>query len=283
MRAHLLLYLITAVFTVSAAASYANESPKPLKWAVNFGPNLPPSAYNPYSLIILESDNHPDIAKLLESGKTVLAYLSIGEIASSRPYFSKLQAQGLLLQENQNWPGSYMVDLRNKEWTKKIITDLIPSLLFQHFNGVFLDTADNAEYLESKDPKANQGMQEAAVRLIKAIRLNYPDMIIVMNRGFALLPKVADSINMVVAESILSDHSVNSGTKKLVPEKEYQESVFQLQNAKKINPNLKVLTLDYWDPEDKEGIKKIYVTQRKNGFQPYVSTADLEKVIPEPE
>jgi hypothetical protein len=59
--------------------------------------------------------------------------------------------------------------------------------------------------------------------------------------------------------------------------------VGKLNEAKRLNPNLKVFTLDYWDPADVDGVRALYREQRARGFAPYVSTPRLDRVIAEPE
>lgn len=255
---------------------------KPIKWTIYFHENLPEKVYDPYSLVILEPDQRPNVSMLLESGKTVLGYLSLGEISKDRPYYEAAQKQGILLQKNQNWPDSRMVDVRNPLWTERVIDELVPKILFQHFSGLFLDTLDNPPYLESKDPAAFKGMKESAVALIKTLRLHFPTIYIMMNRGLELLPEVAKDINAVLAENILTEHDFKTNKQVMVPEKTYLELVKRLHEAKQLNPQLEIFSLDYWNPEDKAGIKKIYDTQRKQGFHPYVATIYLDKIIPEP-
>ena len=55
-----------------------------------------------------------------------------------------------------------------------------------------------------------------------------------------------------------------------------------LQSAKARRPELRVMTLDYWDPEDPEGIRRIYRVQRANGFEPYVASIELDRIVTEP-
>jgi hypothetical protein len=43
-----------------------------------------------------------------------------------------------------------------------------------------------------------------------------------------------------------------------------------------------VFTLDYWNPEDAAGIRRIYRTERANGFHPYVATIKLDRIVREP-
>lgn len=270
-------------FVVSLAFCLQIEAASPAKkWVVYFHENLPNEVYAPYSLIILEGDQYPDISPLLESKKTVLGYLGVGEVSYDRYYFTAVKKEGLLLETNKNWPDSRMVDLRNKLWTKRIIEELIPCLLFQHFSGIFLDTVDNAIYLEEKDPIKYRGMKQAAIELIKTIRLHYPHIVLMMNRGLAILPHVAKDIDMVLAENILAEYDFKTHTSHLVPEKQYLEEVKKLKEAKEINPRLEIYTLDYWDTKDKEGMKKIYDIQMKQGFYPYVTSIELDQITPSP-
>ena len=213
---------------------------------------------------------------------TTLGYLNLGEVEKSRDYYQILKDKGLLLGENKEWKEAFFIDIRNPYWSKFVVEQLIPRLLFQRFDGLFLDTIDNAEYLESLDPEKYKGMKQAAIHLIKAIRLNYPQIPIMLNRGYAILPEVAPLIEYVLAESLYTHYNFETKKHSLAPKEIYDEQVRFLQKIQQKNPKLLVFTLDYWNENDASGISKIYEAERKNGFIPYVSTIDLNKVIPEP-
>ncbi len=251
-------------------------------WAVYYHNSLPPEAFDSYSLVVLDSDAHPDISPLLESGKTVLGYISLGEVAEYRSWYKEVENKGLLLRENQFWPGSYLIDLRDQRWTKKVIEELIPNILKQGFSGIFIDTMDNASELERIDPVKYRGMTSSAADLIKAIRLNYPEIKIMLNRGYDLLPLVGDVIDITLGESVYSTYNHGTKSYELVNKKLYKQQVKILHNAARKFPSLQIYTLDYCDPKDEERIKTIYSTQRSNGFTPFVSTIALDKLIKEP-
>lgn len=252
------------------------------RWLAFYGKDASMETLSQYNPIVLDSDNHPLIMALVHKGKTALGYISSGEAEKERGYFSQVDKHGLLLEENKNWPGSYFIDLRNPLWAQLLVEELVPGVLMQRFNGVFLDTLDNAEFLEKQDPKKYAGMVQAAENLVRAIRQNFPQIQIMMNRGFALLLAVAPFIDMVLGESIYTQYDFRTQTYRLADPEVYLELSEKLKKAKELNPKLVILTLDYWDPGDKEGIKKIYAVQRKNGFVPYVATVDLQKIIEEP-
>jgi uncharacterized protein (TIGR01370 family) len=262
------------------SSGYADEQPK--KWAVYYGDNLPAENFLGYNLVVLEPDQRPPISLLLEQGKTVLGYISLGEISKDRSYFKSVQEEGILFQKNPNWPDAQYVDMRSNKWTSRVVDDLIPAILYQHFSGIFIDTIDNAEALERKDPVKYRKMKEGAIKLIKTIRLHFPDMKIMLNRGFELLPYVAKDINSVLAESIFSVHNFKTGEEDLVKPEIYASIAKELKEAQQLNPSLEIYTLDYWNTDDPQGIKKIYEAQRAQGFIPYVATLQLNEIIPEP-
>jgi uncharacterized protein (TIGR01370 family) len=254
----------------------------PIPWAVYYAAELPPTAFFGYDLVIFESDRHPPIEPLVDRRKRVLGYLSLGEVNETRPYFAEVKAEGLLLAENPNWPGSHFVDVRNPRWTRRVVEDLVPAILRGGFHGVFLDTLDNPPHLERTDAKAYAGMTDAAGRLVKTLRRHFPRMSIVLNRGYDIIPAVERDIDLVLGESVYADYDFAGKRYQRVEEALYREQVGILQAAARRQPNLRVLTLDYWDPADPAGIAEIYRVQIANGFSPYVATVELDRLVPRP-
>lgn len=271
--------LLSVIFTFCSSISYAQP---PIKWTVYYGDKEPIENFLPYQLVVFEGESHPPLFPFIESDVITLGYLNLGEVEKTRDYFEALKAKGLLLGENKNWKDSFYIDIRDKYWSKLVVEELIPRLLFQHFNGLFLDTIDNATYLESLDPQKYKGMKQAAINLIKSIRLNYPNIPIMLNRGYEILPEVAGLVDYELAESLYTHYDFATKKHVLAPKNIYDEQVKFLQDIKKKQPNLLIFTLDYWDENDPKGISKIYAAERGNGFIPYVSTLELNKVVLEP-
>ena len=251
-------------------------------WLVYYADKAPLATFDAYQLLVLDSHYHPPLRPLADRGKTLLGYLSLGELAQHRPYFPAVKAEGLLLVENSNWPGSFFVDVRDRRWTERVIVELIPALLRKGFDGVFIDTLDNPPHLEREDPTRYRGMTAAAVRLVRTIRLHYPHIKIMLNRAYELLPEVAGDIDMVLGESVYADYDFEARRYQRVDEALYQSQVAMLQDAQQRNPALRVFTLDYWDPNDTQGLREIYRRQRAQGFSPYVATIALDEIIAEP-
>src|SRR6185436_10672026 len=213
-------------------------------WAVYYAAELPPTAFYGYDLVVFEPDHHPPIEPLVDRGKRVLGYLSLGEVNETRPYFAEVKAEGILLGENENWKGSYFIDVRDPRWTRRAVDELVPASLRRGVQGIFIETLDNPGHLERLDAKAHAGMVEAAARLVRTLRRNFPRMPIVLNRGYEVLPSVERDIDMVLGESVYADYDATAKRYARVDDQTYRQQVELLQGAMRRQPKLKILTLD---------------------------------------
>jgi polysaccharide biosynthesis protein PelA len=285
MRSIFTIILTMLLATSAAAAPEAGKDGEKEneRFVVYYADKAPLKDFKPYKLAVLDSDHHPDLQPLKEEGKILLGYITLGEVNKNSPSFIALKSHNLILQENPNWKDSFYVDVRDPLWAKMVLEDLVPAVLRQGFDGVFLDTLDDAIELERSNPGKYAGMTEAAAHLIEGIRLNYPTAKIMMNRAYGLLPKVDHVITMELGESVYASYNSGKKTYTKVDDAVYRDQVVALQTAQHDNPDLKIFTLDYADPSDQKEIRDIYRTERANGFIPYVSTNGLDRLVDEPE
>lgn len=269
---------LRAASSGQASAVLAPATP----WAVYYADAAPLAAFQPYRLLVLDSRTHPPLQPLADRGKTLLGYLSVGEVETHRPWFDRVKGWGILDQENPNWPGSFYVDVRDRRWVKLVVEDLIPAILREGFHGVFLDTLDNPPHLERTDPKRWRGMTDAAAALVRAIRRNWPDIGLMQNRGYEILPQTAPLLSHALGESVYAGWDFAAKRPHRQSAEDYRFQVDALKAAGALNPQLGLHTLDYWTPSDAAGVRAIYDLQRANGFSPYVATVELDRLIPEP-
>ncbi len=251
-------------------------------WAVYYSDKAAPEAFAAYDLIVLDSRQHPPLQPLLNRGKMLLGYVSLGEVERHRSYYGAVKAQGLLLAPNPNWPESRYVDLRDPRWVRRVLEDIIPAVLQRGFHGIFIDTLDNAAHLERMDPVRYRGMTRAAARLVRAIRHHYPRIVIMLNRAYEILPRVASDVDILLGESVLTSYDFRTKRYRRVSPTDYRRQVGWLKAARRRNPRLRILSLDYWDPTDTATVAQIYRRQRRQGFVPYVSIIALDRLVPEP-
>ncbi len=275
---HLGFGLAAMVLVMAGPTGAAAQPP----WLTYYSDDAPIEAFSEYSLIVLDADHHPPLAPLSAQRKLLLGYISLGEVERYRSHFAEVESEGILVQENEDWPGSFYVDVRDPRWTQRVVSELVPEILRRGFDGIFLDTLDNAADLERTDPAAYAGMTEAAARLVRTIRLHFPTITIMLNRAYEILPLVEQDVDMLLGESVFTDYNFETKDYGRVPAETYREQVEWLQAAMARQPHLRVMTLDYWDPQDLDGIRRIYREQRANGFEPYVSSIELDRIVAEP-
>jgi polysaccharide biosynthesis protein PelA len=251
-------------------------------WVVCYSGNASPEEFHSFHLVVLDSDSHPSLDLLGRRGRDLLGYLSLGEIESHRTYFEAAKAEGLLLGESPAWPGSFYVDFRDARWRQRVIEQLVPSILASGFNGIFLDTLDDAAALERGNPQKYRGMIAAAADLVRGLRQAFPQIRIMVNRGYDLLPQIAPLIDFVLGESVYTTYDAQHKAYVRVAPSQYHQQVGLMRQALQWNRSLRICSLDYWDPSDRKEIRHIYQVERANGFAPYVATRELDRIVQAP-
>ena len=263
---------------MSAKADAFPAEKDAIRWLAFYGVAADESVLARYDVVILDSGFQGPVSRIAKSGARVCGYISLGEIRTADPVLEFLD-DAALLPPNPDWPGTRRVDVRHPSWRSMILDRQIPALASRGFGGLMLDTLDTPPYLELLDPERSHGMREAAIGLVNSIRALWPEMTLIMNRGYALLPDVLPSIDAVIAESLLTSQNPRTGGYAWLDSGQVQAQLTLLSPARL--RRLPILSLDYWDPADRETIAEIYRRERALGHQPYVATRLLDEIVPE--
>lgn len=269
----LLLFLIP--FTL-----YGSEVKLP--WLTYYANEAPIEQFAPYNPIVLDSENHPPLEPLLAQKKELLGYIDLGEAEEWRSWFSYAKSHGLLVKENKDWPGSWIIDLRNPAWKNLLLDEVLPAILAKGFTGLFFDELDVSIALEQEDPVKYKGMTQAAAELVLAIHKRFPDKQLMMNRAYQIIHLVGHAIDYELAEDLYTTYDFEKKTYSMLSQEDVDWQMKFLNEGRRQFPHLVLFNLDYWYPDDTETIKKLYERSRRQCFRPYVSTIGLDKIIPEP-
>jgi len=279
--------LLQTCAALLAASSIRSGAAQPssshlIKWVVFYGPNADESLLSAYDIVILDGMFQGSIPTIAKAGAHVCGYLSLGEIKTSDTYYHHLDPAALL-EQNPAWPGTRRIDVRQQSWKNLVLGEMVPSLISRGFTGFLLDTLDTPPYLEELDPIRNRGMRQAAVDLVRAIRTAFPGMLVIVNRGYALLSSIIASIDYIVAESLLTRPGVQQPQDYVWNEPaDVALQMALLAPATHRQPALPILSLDYWDPADTATISEIYRREQQLGHNPYVATRVLDLIVPAP-
>ena len=114
----------------------------------------------------------PDkIQQLQQSGKLVLAYLSIGEAEDYRFYWQEGWKAGnpsLIGEENPDWKGNYNVKYWTTEWWNIALQPYLERILSAGFDGVYLDLIE-AYFYWSKNGHDTKRSADRMVELINRV------------------------------------------------------------------------------------------------------------------
>lgn len=244
------------------------------RWAVHYGGSADrlPSTLR---FVVVDSENHPPLEELRARGLKIYAYLSIGQAENHRDYFADAVSGGVLVAEDVRWPGSHTVDLRNPNWTNIVIHDRLASIKSQGFDGIFLDTVDQPIALEAQDPVRFLGMRSAAIWLVREVARQAPGLDLMLNRGFDIVDEVAADIHILVGESTLTYFDEARQDYFWRDPVASQEEIQFLKTAHQRHSHLRILTVDYWRPDELKVARKIFRLQRGHGFEPFVGDVFL--------
>jgi uncharacterized protein (TIGR01370 family) len=205
-----------------------------------------------------------EVRQLQAGGTKVVAYLSVGEAEGNRPWWPKVDYDWIL-GRNPNW-GSLYIDAGQVGWQDLLLNEAIPNILQIPFDGLFLDTLDTVDVY----PDTLEGM----VTLVHRMRVAYPELILIQNRGFSVLDRTAPDIDALMFEAMSSNYDFSTGR---YSRAEREEEPNRVRDAA-MKHGLVALALDYAKPEDLATIQWCYDRARDYGFVPYVSTINLDRV-----
>lgn len=224
-------------------------------------------------LLILDADELGQLTKEEKNKRLCLAYLSVGEAEEFRMYWKGIRNKSWVLGRNPDWPGDHLVDVRSKEWHRLLTDEVAPRLMAAGYDGFMLDTLDTAETLLQSDPVKFAGVNEAMADLIVTLRRRWPHAVILVNRGFDVLPLIATQIDGVLVEGVRSTMDFKRKRSRMLSTDEclwIEKKLKAVQHA-----GLPIFALDYVDPPDPDQAATVYHRLQRLGYRPLISTPDL--------
>ncbi len=141
-----------------------------------------------YDIAIVEPSAHTreSVSEIKRGGTLVLAYLSVVEILPSKPEFKYLEDKdfliiGNVILKNNNF-GTYIADLRSPKWQNIIDHQTCKLLSRDGYDGIFVDTAADLEYLNISVDLRN----ELIIKLnsyYERMKEAYPEHLLIQNNG----------------------------------------------------------------------------------------------------
>lgn len=236
-----------------------------------YGDNLPWSELQAFDLVVVDPDHVPDPKAAGLTHTRLAAYVAVGEVQPSRDYAASIP-KGWLVGENKDW-GSRLIDQSHPEWPRFFTDRVVAPLWDKGYRTFFLDTLDSY-HLFAKTPEKRAIQEAGMVAVIEAVAARYPDIKLIFNRGFEILPQTHKRVEMVVAESLFQGFDAGKGKYKVVLPEDREWLTAQLRQANEAY-RLPVVVIDYVPPAKRELARKTAQRIKELGFTPWVATPDL--------
>lgn len=203
-----------------------------------------------------------------------IAYVSVGEVNKSRDYYSAIP-KPWIIGHNVEWIAD-IIDQGAPGWPEFFVEHVIAPLWKQGYNGFFLDTLDSYQ-LVVKDEAQRQKSQQGLIAVIRAMHKRFPQAVLILNRGFELLPAIHNDIYAVAFESLFKGWSEKSREYIDVPDTDRKWLLAQASSVKK-HYDLPVIAIDYCPPTSRQCSRDTVRRIRALGLVPYVGDGQLQTV-----
>jgi len=227
-----------------------------------------------FDLAILSPLLEDEVVELNNYGVITVGYVSLTTVGDWEPW-AKNVSDDMVVGSYVEW-GERIVNACDCRWEEILLNHAIPYILGKGFKGIFLDNLDMVDDYPF--------MKNCVIKLVKDIRKKHPNVIIVVNRGFAIVEDIAPYVDAVLFEDF--------GTYYDFSKKQYlkwsgSDYVWMINVAEKLRKlsmkyGIIVLALGYADLNNKTMLNEYceYVSNLASeyGFVSYVGNIYLDKV-----
>lgn len=268
-------WLVTriAIFLIAICTQQARAMPT---FAFYYGSDIPWETLGAFDVAVVEPGNvgAAGWAHRLNPDTTVAAYIAVGEVHPTRPYFKQMRPEWKL-GDNPAW-GSIVVDQAAPGWSAFYLEQVIEPLWKQGFRAFFLDTLDSF-YLVAKTPEAQQQQIAGMAALVRKIKHAHPDAKLIFNRGFEILPQVHTLAYAVAAESLYQGWDASRMEYRAVPAADRDWILAQLRKCQN-DYKLPVIAIDYVAPTERALARETAGKIKTLGIIPWVTNPTLDMV-----
>ena len=168
---------------------------------------------------------------------------------------------------NGDW-GSYYTDPGNPAW-QRIVLNEVQRLVDKGADGIFMDTVDSVD----RFPETFNDMCD----LILTIREEFPDIKMVLNRGFTVVPTVYEALDGVMFELFSTAYDLDNFVYDIIDESSVQfmynrSAAVSIVNAVRQEKYFPVFGLEYYQRDGLDSIKQaIYDLDWEFDFIPYLT------------
>lgn len=180
------------------------------------------------------------LAGLRAAGVEAFGYVSATTLGGWEPWAGLAPRSVILGNASTGW-GERVVDACSPAWAR-VLRRAVEMLAGKGYRGVFLDNLDMADRYP--------WMRPCVARLVRSVKKWAPGMMVMVNRGFSLLPEIAGSIDYLLFEDFATYYDPRTGSYRVFPatDLEWEKRVLDEAATLAERNGFRVLLLAYAPP-----------------------------------
>ena len=256
-----------------ACATAAQSQGSPPAVAFFYGASPPLEELAAFDAVVLEPAQLQSAPPAGE-GTFWFAYVSVGEVERSRPYFADLPA-AWQIGRNPAF-GSVVIDQAQPDWPAFFAERVVAPLWARGWRGFFLDTLDSY-HLAATTAEARERQEAGLVAVVRTLRARFPGVKLFFNRGFEILPRVHAEAGGGAAESLYRAYDHADKRYRDVPAADREWLSKQLARVRD-EYKLPAVAIDYVAPAERELARATARRIAADGFVPWVANPGLDQL-----
>lgn len=246
-----------------AVGSVAAQTPSV---AFHYGAEPPARLLSVFDWVVLDPAASTAVAEL--SPAVPIAYVAATQLHPSAPR-SELAPETARVGFSPAW-GSHVMDPAHPEWQAHLLERVLPELWEAGFRGFFFDAMDG--FRGHVDEEASRW--EALGSFLKQVDRRFPGAVVVVNRGFEILPGLKGVVDAVAAESLFGGFEVRGHIYRPVPEADRRWLGERLLEAKSLG--FVTIAIDYLPARDHPERRRLAERIADAGHVPWVGPGSLD-------
>jgi hypothetical protein len=239
----------------------------PSPWLILYSKNATKEQLNPYNPLVFDAHNHPSL-QALDRNKEIYAHINVGSLLISSHEFAARQSQTM----NAEGQDAFLT-----RWVDGMSERAILPLIRLGFNGIYFDGFNEFKMALGQ---MNFKPKETLFQIFLLLRQRFPNLLFLIEADPDVAEDIGNTVQGVIKFSALTRFNETTGKYDFLEDSSRQAVVAQLSGIKEQFSNIQIFTVDYWNPKDKQTIKKIYEIEQKSGFRPYVADMELNLIVP---
>lgn len=236
-----------------------------------YGESPLPDELSLFDVVVIDPGAAHDLKNRTFDVEAIYGYVSLGEVRKDDPRAAELDMHWIK-SANEAW-ATHAMDQTAPGWRQFFIERVVAPLREKGIRNIFIDTMDSYQ-LFAKTPEERVVQEAGMVETIRAVKAKYPDMRIILNRGFEVIEPLRDVVDAMAVESLFRGWRQAEQSYREVSESDRTWILGQIRRVRDAF-GIPVIVIDYVAPGERDLARETVKKISDLGFIPCVTNGSL--------